>query len=537
MTFRTAAMGAAQTWGSADDADALSPTGRPVRVRLRLDGRRPRRWHAALIDRLGERPGCRIDVDDRAGSEAWPRRAEMLFRIEALFHGLPHNGPARPPDPAVVASWTRPTGPAPDIVIDLCGDAVASDGLRVWRLLYDGRPGETALLASLLAGRVPVASLVEDGRVIAEARLGTEVRGVVRTMFEDALARTVTLIAAAFDGGARTVTALPQDPAPAVDLTTSDLVRRVLRIAARSMLQHIYRVGYRSPHWRTGWRRIDGPDLVTLGRHPESGWHELPDDGRRFYADPFPIVHEGRCWLFVEDFPHATGKGVISAVAFDANGPIGIPVPVLETPHHLSWPFVFERDGDVWMVPESCAAGTIDLYRATAFPGGWVKHATLVSGVAASDPTLFEHQGRWWLFATVRGVPTTAPLGQGSYSDTLYLWSAPDFRGPWTPHRANPVLIDIASARPAGRIVVRDDRIVRPVQDCSRGYGATLGLMQVDRLDDDGFAQSLLSRIEAGPLWPGSRLHSLNTAGGFEFIDGSARVPRFPALKLLPRLT
>lgn len=232
----------------------------------------------------------------------------MLFRIEALFHGLPHNGPARPPDPAVVASWTRPTGPAPDIVIDLCGDAVASDGLRVWRLLYDGRPGETALLASLLAGRVPVASLVEDGRVIAEARLGTEVRGVVRTMFEDALARTVTLIAAAFDGGARTVTALPQDPAPAVDLTTSDLVRRVLRIAARSMLQHIYRVGYRSPHWRTGWRRIDGPDLVTLGRHPESGWHELPDDGRRFYADPFPIVHEGRCWLFVEDFPHATGR-------------------------------------------------------------------------------------------------------------------------------------------------------------------------------------------------------------------------------------
>ncbi|GJD82654.1 glucosamine inositolphosphorylceramide transferase family protein [Methylobacterium haplocladii] len=506
-------------------------------VRLRLDGRRPRRWHAALIERLGERRDCRVEVDDRAGSAVWPRNADMLLRIEALFHGLPHNGPAASPAAAVVAGWTRPRGETPDLVIDLYGDADPADGVRVWRLGYDGRPGEAALLATLLAGRLPVASLVEDGRVVSEGRLGTEVRGVVQTMFEDGLARTAMLIAAAFDGGAPAFVPPPKEPAPAAEMTMSDFARRAVRIAARTTLQHIYRIGYRSPHWRTGWRRLDGPDLVALGRHPESGWHELPDDGRRFYADPFPIVHEGRCWLFVEEFPHATAKGVISAVAFDDTGPVGIPVPVLETPHHLSYPFVFARDGAVWMVPESCAAGTIDLYRATDFPGGWVKHATLVFGIAASDPTLFEHEGRWWLFATVRGAPTTAPLGHGSYSDALYLWSAPDFRGPWTPHRANPVLIDIATARPAGRVMVRDGRIIRPVQDCSRGYGAALGLMIVDRLDDAGFTQSLLARIEAGPLWPGSRLHSLNTAGGFEFIDGSARVPRFPALGFPPRRT
>jgi hypothetical protein len=175
------------------------------------------------------------------------------------------------------------------------------------------------------------------------------------------------------------------------------------------------------------------------------------------------------------------------------------------------------------MIPESCVANSIDLFRATHFPGGWVKEATLVSGLVASDATLVEHGGRWWMFATVRD-------GGGAFSDTLHLWSAPDFRGPWTPHRANPVLIDIASARPAGRFVSRDGMLFRPVQDCRRGYGAALSIARVDKLDDEGFVQCVETIITTGPRWPGRRLHTLNSVtssvGDFEFIDGSGHARR-----------
>ncbi|KAA0995553.1 formyl transferase, partial [Pseudonocardia sp. EV170527-09] len=85
-----------------------------------------------------------------------------------------------------------------------------------------------------------------------------------------------------------------------------------------------------------------------------------------------------------------------------------------------------------WMVPESSASGTVDLYRATRYPGGWVKEATLLSGVVASDATLLEQGGRWWIFATLRDAVPEAPAGSGSYHDALCLWSAPDFRGPYT---------------------------------------------------------------------------------------------------------
>jgi hypothetical protein len=179
------------------------------------------------------------------------------------------------------------------------------------------------------------------------------------------------------------------------------------------------------------------------------------------------------------------------------------------------------------MIPESSQARSIDLYRAAAFPGDWRHEARLVEGVEASDATLIEREGRWWMFATVRD-------GGGAYSDALHLWSAPEFSGPWTPHARNPVLIDIASARPAGRMVCRQGSLYRPAQDCRDGYGAALALARIDRLDDDGYAQTVETIVTPGPLWPGRRLHTLNSAGPFEFIDGSALAPRFgPARRLL----
>ncbi|RVB61983.1 formyl transferase, partial [Mesorhizobium sp. M7A.F.Ca.CA.004.06.1.1] len=104
---------------------------------------------------------------------------------------------------------------------------------------------------------------------------------------------------------------------------------------------------------------------------------------------------------------------------------------------------------------------------------------------------------------------------------------APNFRGPWTPHPKNPVLIDIASARPAGRMVRRGNDLLRPVQDCRRSYGAALGIARISHLDLIGMEQVVETILNPGALWSGRKLHTLNEAGGFEFIDGSAIAPRW----------
>ena len=488
-----------------------------MHLQLCLDGTNLRKWHIALLQRLAHLPKVTITVDPTSKACALPRGAESLFQLEALLYGLPRGGLASRVPESALAPFVGGSEPA-ELTLDLCGDAPKEKG-RVWRLLFDGRAGETALFSILLEGRVPCAEIQEGTSAVAAARLGTEYGGIALASFEDAVARASTLIIAAVKGCASgKLPRLPdeKDGFPALHIpTTPMLARTAAKSVARRIVRQAYQLCYNAPHWRVGWRRLDGPDLIALGHHPAAAWHFLPDDGERFYADPFPVLYRGVVTLFVEEYEHRLDKGVISAVTFDANGPTGRPRRVLEQPGHLSYPFVFESEGQMWMIPESYSARTIDLFRATDFPGGWVKEATLLSDITASDATIIEYEGTWWLFATVKD-------DGGSFSDALHLWSAPNFRGPWTPHKGNPVLIDIASARPAGCMVQRNGVLWRPVQDCRRGYGAALGIARVTRLDAEGFEQKIESIIGPGPAWPGRRLHTLNSAGGLEFIDGSA---------------
>lgn len=488
-----------------------------MKLTLRLDPNRLRRWHVRLAERLVRRPDTQVVVEWATPAAPLPPVLAPLMALERLFYGGGADDVtaiATRQDLALFAAAPETA----DLLIDFTPIA-APPGMRAWRVLFDGVADEAAALAALTHGRTPVVSIVDaaTGAVTASGHPGTESAGVLTLAFRDVLARSATLIVAALDGVRPGLDNEPQQAAP---MTNGALAKFAAKSLARAAVRRLYQLAYNTPHWRVGWRFVDGPDVVDLRAHPASGWHDLPDDRTRFYADPFPIEHEGRTFLFVEDFVHAAGYGVISAVEFDADGPVGTPRVVLDTGSHLSYPFVFAHGGAMWMIPESSTAGTIDLYRATSFPDHWVKETTLISGIIASDATLFEHAGRWWMLATVRDAG-------GAFSDALHAWSAPDITGPWQPHAKNPLLVDIATARPAGRVVRRDGKLIRPFQDCRDGYGAALGLAEITRLDDEGFAQQVKVVLRPGPLWPGRRLHTLNRAGRLECIDGSATARRF----------
>jgi hypothetical protein len=492
-----------------------------MRIDLRVDRGSLRRWHLALADRLARRRGAEIGFRLEAGQESGSKWAAALFQFETLLFALPRGGLSERIGAEALGRFAARGEPY--LIIDLAR-APLGENARAWRVECDGVGLEPGLIAAALAVRSPTVRVIGPRGPLAIARPGAEQLHLVKATFEDMLERVATLIEAALDGAAVAApSAIPGEIAAGFEadaLSPGRWLARAARCARHSAARAVYRSLCHAPHWRVGWRRAEAFAADGLCE----GWTNLADDGRRFYADPFPIVWRGRTFLFVEEFEHRRGKGVISAVEFGPDGPLGAPQPVLETAVHLSYPMVFARDGEMWMVPESGAAGTVDLYRALDFPFSWRRETTLVSGVVASDATLVEHGGRWWMFAAVRD-------GGGAFSDALWLWSAPDFRGPFAPHPRNPVLIDIASARPAGRMFTRGGALYRPVQDCRSGYGAAVGFARVDRLDEGGFAQTLEAVVRPGAGWPGRRLHTYNAAGGFEFIDGSAFAPRCAALR------
>jgi len=244
-----------------------------------------------------------------------------------------------------------------------------------------------------------------------------------------------------------------------------------------------------------------------------------PDDV--FWADPFAWSREGRHFIFVEEFVHATGRAHISVIELGSQlKPVGPAVPVIVEPRHFSYPFLFEFDGQLYMVPETAETKRVDLYRCAEFPHRWQFVKTLIVGQTLADATLFEHGGRWWLFCT-------AKQGKLRMNETLFAFHADSpLSERWSAHAGNPLVRDYSCARPAGRII-RDagGRLLRPSQDCVRRYGHALNLSEITELTTRRFRERLVWRMsgeEAGG-WRG--LHHLDWHNGLLVMD---------ALRLLP---
>ncbi|MEB2844605.1 hypothetical protein GAO09_03220 [Rhizobiales bacterium RZME27] len=272
--------------------------------------------------------------------------------------------------------------------------------------------------------------------------------------------------------------------------------------------------GSKSFYWQTGYRLIDGAGIAQSRKLDGPPFMLLPDDGNRFYADPFAFDHKGRSYLFVEEFPYALGRGIISVTELKPDGSFDPPRRVLEEPHHLSYPNVFQHEGSIFMIPESGGANEVVLYRAEEFPDRWVRDTVILEARCFNDATLLEHGGKFWMFGTER-------FGGGSASDTLMVYSAANLRGPWQPHPLNPILIDRAGARPGGNFIQIEDRTFLPVQDGTLKYGGGLGLREVMLLNDEDVVLGEIAPIASGPAWHGAGIHTLTRSGRLETIDSS----------------
>jgi hypothetical protein len=462
-----------------------------------------RHWHlrlAAGLRAAGLDPRIAWTGGDRA-----PAGMETLFTLERLIQPRPGPRPSERLDPAA-AALPEDDGTG-SVRIALPGAAEAGDA--AWTILFDGRPGEAGLLQALLRGGAPLVEIVAGGAVLACGRPSVEAAANLCEAYEAVTARLAPILVSALQRPAPSATAVPRPD------RGRPLAAHALRRLARTVARRLYHLCFYAPHWRTGWRYSRGATVWDSGSLGGEPWRVLPDPGHRFYADPFLFHWQGRTHLFVEDLDHRTNKGVISAVAFGPEGPLGVPTPVLEEPFHLSYPFVFAHGGAVWMIPETSQNRTVSLYRADPYPHRWVRERDLLTGIVASDATPIHFEGRWWMFATLHD-------GAGAHSDMLGLFLADDLLGPWRPHPANPLLIDAGGARPAGAMLVREGSLWRPVQDCTRLYGGALGLAEVTTLTETAFAQAVRVHLAPGPPWPGRRLHTLNAAAGIEVIDGSA---------------
>ncbi|MCB8882449.1 formyl transferase [Acidisoma cellulosilytica] len=243
-----------------------------------------------------------------------------------------------------------------------------------------------------------------------------------------------------------------------------------------------------------------------------------------FRADPFGLWRDGLLHVFAEGFSYRDRRGYIDLLVYDAQLTLLDSRTVLREPWHLSYPFVFEAEGEIWMLPEAFQSGTLTLYRAKTFPGEWEAVCQIPLDGAAIDATPFFWQDRWWLFY----APSHSKRAKQSH---LHIAYADRLTGPWHLHPGNPVHIDIASARPGGTPILQGGSIILPVQDCRRTYGAAIRLLEIAHLDETAFAATDRDGLQA-PAWMTpytDGLHTLSAVGEMTLLDVKRMDASLPA--------
>ena len=208
----------------------------------------------------------------------------------------------------------------------------------------------------------------------------------------------------------------------------------------------------------------------------------VPNSLKYWYADPFLFSKDGKDYLFVEMYDRKTQKGSIG-VGRIRNGKCGKIKKIIDTPYHLSYPFIFSDDDGIHIVPECYSSCEVQMYKCIKFPYVWKKER-LISNECAVDSTRITVNGTELWFATRFNSPNER------FNDNLSVMS--DSTGKLRLIKSGLL------TRPAGHFVYASDgTLVRPSQNCTERYGGGLVFNKVTELTEQSYDEEPFLKVYA----------------------------------------
>jgi hypothetical protein len=313
------------------------------------------------------------------------------------------------------------------------------------------------------------------------------------------------------------ITGMVHHSIPHRQITSTTYAQHLLKLGAAKLSEKLL-----PSRWMIAYRFQSTPLMPTSVHRSDFIHFSAPKDGE--WADPFPWIEGQQACIFVEEIPYTGSKGHISVfnlAEIDINNPK--PTTVIENDYHMSYPFLFSWQNTLYMMPETIANQTLEVYRCKKYPYDWEQFTCIFDDILIADATLMEVDGRWWMFAYQPIADTVIPT-----NDELFIYYADTPFGPWHSHRKNPVVTDVRHARPAGGLVWFNGSLYRPAQDCSVRYGYAIAMMRVVQLDTAQYREEFVGWIR--PNWAPhlTATHTVNFHKGIAVLDGYQRsIPSF----------
>lgn len=242
---------------------------------------------------------------------------------------------------------------------------------------------------------------------------------------------------------------------------------------------------------------------------------QIKNPPNRFFADPFVVTKNNRTICFVEDYSYKQRRACITAVEIIDKKRYEILGPVIEESFHMSFPYLFEYQQELYMIPETCESNSIRLYKCVEFPLKWEYQKEILSGVSAVDSMIFEYKGNWWL------LTNTATKGNNDYySQLMAYYSAQPFSDGWIAHERNPLVFDSNIGRNGGILDVESNFPIRCRQKQGFNlYGFALTLARITDITPSSFREQEIGQILPN-FFPKIRgCHHIHSNGKYTLYD------------------
>jgi len=202
-------------------------------------------------------------------------------------------------------------------------------------------------------------------------------------------------------------------------------------------------------------------------------------------ADPFLFVHKEELYLFYEEQVELKGKGVIKMTKTQDLKKWTKPLVVLQEDFHLSYPNVFELDGQIFMLPETGDDNSIRLYTPNDDLTKWTFYKNLLMGRHFTDSDIVLHNGTFFLFTTDYTDKTN--ILRMYYSDKLGTQ--------WIEHIQSPIANGKNTGRCGGSIINYNSKLYRPCQLTQKRYGEGVDLYEITALSKEEYKEERIKTV------------------------------------------
>lgn len=288
-------------------------------------------------------------------------------------------------------------------------------------------------------------------------------------------------------------------------IQTINYIAKTTMIFLRKLIRKTCFRGYR---WNVAYQFVDNWNDITLWRSAK-----IQNTKNHFLADPFLISRNKSHYCFMEEYDYKSKRGVICVYEINKNITKNLGHALVED-FHLSYPYLFEYEQQLFMCPETAEKHEIRLYKCEDFPLRWRFYKTIMRNVSAADSMIFSQTGQWWLFTNMDKSSI------GDHGSQLHIfYSSNPLSDNWSPLKDNPVIFDPRYARNGG-LIQDNTGTYRVFQKQGFDlYGAGFGVAKIEMLNKRSYKEKTLFDVKPEFFAKIQGTHTFNYCDGLAVFD------------------